>query len=552
MPYELSEFFPLFWECPPYKELWLELREHVFQLREFRFPALDAPELLHNDEDHGDIFDIYLDLVFEALEMVQLELREDAFGLIVGLYDQEEAFRKPIESRVQLLLEGQYEKPHLGLSLLIGISELCGESIVHDFSEQLENFTKCRDISLRLLAKDILSKAGTKQNIFHKKELPASYMIALPDFETLKGGIASVSYTPGTVAYDTGDPLETVGLAREALEYIHERTEIPFRNLVERCSLLMSELVPREKWSSQAEKELQRSCRALNIETSYRRPISFVSYFALSYLIAELYDAGELNNQDLRLLDPAISVIDTTLARAMPKFDFSFPILSSIPKEYSRADWLEEAPKMHNQLVASEDDSFVLGIFLKSEQPSWEYPREFIIGGISPKGIDLSEVRDRPDTLIPGRNMALWWSADKYPYLPYLNLAMRHSLLLRGNMHQRVEIGRADWLAINPIVARDLGWTLSDQGLFQWVDSTGNIMVESHWWQSGRMGRFPYTDGIRSFGWIVLAYPEAYGQICSVLGDASWIYAVKKQSGGSRGYEERERVWCEASEIIRA
>ena len=38
----------------------------------------------------------------------------------------------------------------------------------------------------------------------------------------------------------------------------------------------------------------------------------------------------------------------------------------------------------------------------------------------------------------------------------------------------------ADWIAFNPVIARNLGWSLATDGMFKWVDSGSLTMVESY------------------------------------------------------------------------
>ena len=43
------------------------------------------------------------------------------------------------------------------------------------------------------------------------------------------------------------------------------------------------------------------------------------------------------------------------------------------------------------------------------------------------------------------------------------------------------------FLALNPILAADIGWRPAQDGLFRWVNDTGELMAESIWWRQGIM-----------------------------------------------------------------
>lgn len=198
-----------------------------------------------------------------------------------------------------------------------------------------------------------------------------------------------------------------------------------------------------------------------------------------------------------------------------------------------------------------DNDSIVLGFITKAELPSWEKPNELHIGSLTPLGINQFEIKQAPEHMIPGKMMSAWWQADQYPKIPYLKMALEYSLLIRGALKQRTEFGYVPWLAINPIVAANLGWSVDNEGLFRWLNDKGDIMVESIWWQSGRLRRFPPADGVRAFGWMVCANNNAYKSIKELIGNMLYGEAILKKYG-KRSYEPQQQVWSNFSIIEEA
>jgi hypothetical protein len=546
---ELEEYISLFWEEPLYEEIWPEIREHIFQLREFKTPAIEVPKNIDLDKvSELSATEVILENIFDAFEMPQIELREDAFKAICYLYMQVNDLRDLIEEKIQYYLNSEMEKPLLGMALILGIVADDKKRLVEKFSDCLEGFLSDPDMSKRLLAKDLFALIGGDKNIRSKKELPGIYKLDLPEYGTAEAGIATASAEPGTVLYDTGDPFELIGLAREALDLIHSATRLPFRNLVERCVLLMRELVPEREWNSYAEEKMQSRCRALRIETSYRRPRSFVSFYALAHLISELYDAGVIDDELLNMLRPSLSIIDKQMMALEPKSNFNPPVEISVPRDFmNSSEWIEQVPRIYSEPPKLEEDWITLGLVVESEIPRWERPKEFIIGNIGPTVTDIQKIQEQSDQLIPGRMYSAWWKADQYPECPFMELAIQHSLLIRGSFIQRVEIGRHPWLALNPLVAKNLNWSISDQNSFQWVDENNCVMVESVCWQSGRLDRHAPAEGVRSIGWLVRSSPDAFNILKGTLGNADWIYAVKKEHGGGKsGYELTQKTWCDS------
>ena len=76
-----------------------------------------------------------------------------------------------------------------------------------------------------------------------------------------------------------------------------------------------------------------------------------------------------------------------------------------------------------------------------------------------------------------------------------------------------LDLGRGDWLAFNPALANALGWKLSPEGLFRWLDANNDVMVESFYWKDGPLERQPKQEDICGEGWLVFATTKAVVQI---------------------------------------
>ena len=94
----------------------------------------------------------------------------------------------------------------------------------------------------------------------------------------------------------------------------------------------------------------------------------------------------------------------------------------------------------------------------------------------------------------------------------------------------------ADWLAFNPILARQLGWYPSSEGFFAWTDAEGAIMVESVWWTDGlpELSRVGYESNESGEGWFVLATQSALDAIQSNLGSLYELSEAERRFQGDR------------------
>lgn len=67
-----------------------------------------------------------------------------------------------------------------------------------------------------------------------------------------------------------------------------------------------------------------------------------------------------------------------------------------------------------------------------------------------------------------------------------------------------------EWMALNPELARAVGWTPARDSLFGWEDENGQPMVWSVWWQDGLYQSQPpkFHDDVGE-GWAVVGFPRA-------------------------------------------
>ena len=93
------------------------------------------------------------------------------------------------------------------------------------------------------------------------------------------------------------------------------------------------------------------------------------------------------------------------------------------------------------------------------------------------------------------------------------------------------------WAAINSNIARALGWHPSIDVPFQWLDTAGDVMVESTYWKDGWIGIKPPRFDSLGEGWLVLASPSAINAIRRLAPGAEIHLWVKRQSHGSKPYE---------------
>lgn len=535
----LQDLVDVFWREPPLARLWEEVRDHVLQLVDFA-GAPRPPPAPAEGEGPATLSQALTDVLFEAYELPLPEFRDDAGRAIVWLASRSDD-PTAVADRVSRLLDGAGEAQLLGLALAEGLAEHRPETLARLLA-QVREASRSPDIGARASARRILETAGAAPLPVPpgRGRLPASYLLEFPDYPTDRRQPSSAWLAPGAALPDTSDPIELVGSATDQLEFLHEVTGVPLRNLVERTVALMRKLEPPATWDAAAERSLAKRCRALGPEIAYRRPRALAARLALAHVIAELHDAGAVDAGALDHLLAAVVVRDGRLASTNPVPGTS-PIPLTLTREArsSAERWLDAAVE-EGDALPSGDGWTVLGFASTADQPVWDRPEEMRVGGLCSPLVDAALLGDRPDLIIPGD----WcWRASAYPGLPALHDALGLSLVIRG-VPRHALVGRAEWLALNPLVAARLGWRPAHDGLFRWVDAAGRTMVESVWWRSGRLGRSPYEDEVRAEGWTVRASDPAVPALAAAAQGAKWVQGTTKsiRSDTKKGSKEKLSV----------
>ena len=158
-------------------------------------------------------------------------------------------------------------------------------------------------------------------------------------------------------------------------------------------------------------------------------------------------------------------------------------------------------------------------------RPEWEWPHEERYRGLfaeSPNGENEQDLKSA---------FGLTYEA----YLDGRGQDDKQFIVLNEEDHL---VGPAyRWAAINSNFARDLGWHPSTDVPFQWLDTAGNVMVESTYWKDGWIGIKPPRFESLGEGWLVSASPAAIEAIRRLAPETEVHLWVERQSHGNRPYQ---------------
>ena len=157
-------------------------------------------------------------------------------------------------------------------------------------------------------------------------------------------------------------------------------------------------------------------------------------------------------------------------------------------------------------------------------RPDWESPREERYRGLMARSQD-------------GADRKVLNSAFALTYKTYLEGAGQgdDQLIILNNERQLA--GSAyQWAAINSNFARALGWRPSTNLPFQWLDTSGNVMVESTYWRDGWICIKPPRLESLGEGWFVSANPAAIRAIRLFASGPEMHLWVERHSHGNRPF----------------
>ncbi len=522
--YNWEELIEILFDHAPWDQLWPEFREHIYQLAEFSL-AEDIPKL--EAEYKFTIEEVLLSICSWAAKLPINEVRDqvhNALSEIVVRGLAPEATKCSISS----LLNDKHIGVIQGLALLDS-AWYQGSSIAKEFSGPILELCQSHDFIVRRMAEQLADLVEIKPVSTEKTEttkLPLVYTLKLPPLGNYDSAIPDHALLPGEVLPDSSDPLEMIRPHQEEIEWLSHITEIPLENLLERTAILMRSIKPESDWNRAAEKRTRGWLSNIELKLIYNRQRPHVAQHAISRVVAELVDAGVLDDKVMAAAYHWLFLYDWRLAGVEPELRPKSIKIPNMSEGYRvRDEWVDSNEEAFSFFVDYLDDGFVVvGELTRFKEWDWKVPTELRLAMACHPDWPVSP-DDEVSTynFFPSRHA---WKAKDYPVLP--RAGNIPSLVVHGYSRQEL-VGASKWLAFNPVIAIRLGWHISEGGVFRWVDDDGQIMVESRRWQDGPIDRQPpRTREITGEGWLVVASSKARAIIQENIGSLGIIRGVKR------------------------
>lgn len=510
--WNLEEITDIIFDSNDLAGIWGEITEYVYQLTDFKdLENQDLPEHLRFDSTQEGLESL-IDLVLYLFEIPAIEPQQMAAKLIQSFISNGNC-NSALFARIAPRLRSPDQMTPYYLAVLLESAKSV-KSFALEFKDEVQVLCVHKDIDIRLTAQTLADALNfAYQDVTETfEQLPISYKLELPRLQNTERTLP-LSATRGA-ASDLTDSYERLRPFERTAYLLAEATGIPLQNIVTRAQEIMNGLAIDNKWDHEAERQLGEWMSEIGLKITYRRPRVTAARTALSTMIAELVDAGCISQKGAKMLCTMIKRSDLFRLSLSPSIRPSFihkPDFKDREFSFNHQEWINDVTDADCMMGdTTENGHAILGETTSWRWLDWHLPTEKRFSMVCHAGLPkVTQDTARASSFFTYQNV---FHAEEYPSTKWIQ---EPSIVILGGPWG-LDLGRGNWLALNPLVANVLEWKLSSEGLFRWLDTNNDLMVESIYWMDGPMSRQPPNrDDICGEGWLVIATDKAVEQIKS-------------------------------------
>jgi hypothetical protein len=490
---EVEDIIPFLTTSYNVEDVWNEIFSYLKRLMANSKPIEELPIIFSINKP---IMETLVDYLMYLSNSPVSVIKKQSILLLVKYIDQNNKY-----TLNRILNEN--EDDYLILEIIIALFESKSPQ-TNDFIVRAKELSISKDYHLRDNARRILYILGKTIPKPKTIELPAIYSLHLseppkPDFNK-----EIDIYIPDV---DVNDSRDLIRPFEFFIDVLSEESGIDKYNLTLRAYSIMKEIGKIEEWTNEYEKGLRNHLEEINLKYSYPRPRAIAAQKAIMHVVAELIDA-EIIYEDARI---------NSLFKL---YDYAVPFFKEVPKpsfiqtvkekEYGgvSSNWLDridESPRLTELLLNYKQDFNIIAEYTKIKNLDWGVPTEEYMWQIA-----IDDEINKQDYYIFG---SLFHQLScNYHYLT----GGGHSIIvIREHRYNQFSL-KSRWIAINPALARYLGWKPEPSKLFAWKDSNGELMAESIYWVNGNIDMVPRKNGEVGEGWFVIISKAGLEQIKNV------------------------------------
>lgn len=412
------------------------------------------------------------------------------------------------------------------------------------FEDELRGLADSPNFAVRVIAQRVAQRIGMSLPILRPESATASslYELSLPPGRETGEVWRDSSRTESDFLPETDDPYELLKIQLVELEWAASQAGLPKENVVQRAAQIARELTQEDEWAVRGEQWLRNRFDPAGLKYSYRRPRATIARRAFFHVVAELADAGRLEDTGLREMKPSLDYYydpEMFFVKPIARPEFVFPMPGGRYRDAVAATGGGEGGD-GLPLLRTADGQIIFGEYTKIKRLEWETPtviRQSLISAAPPNE------KEGRHSFFPRKIFCL---IQNYTRLR-VRRSLATSLVIRQEGRMYDSPGPA-WMAFNPELARAVGWTRVTDQLFGWADENGRLMVWSVWWQDGLYQEQPpkFADDVGE-GWAVIGSSEALEIITARIGKQLTQYIrieeSHRESGQRRsGVKKSERL----------
>lgn len=491
----LEDIFPLLTEDYNEEELWLEIFGYLQRLMSNSKLVEDLPNLSSVDKPIMVTLVDYL--VYLSKSPVAL-IKEHSTILLARYINQNSVYA------LTQLLNGCIDD-YSSMDVIMALSELNSPKI-NELKSKIQNLSLSNDYQLRENSKYILTVLGedipTPKNI----KLPSVYSLYISDSKKIEFDKEVDPYFPEV---DINDPRDLIEPFEFLIRVLSEESGIDESNLIYRAHSIMKEIGLEEEWTVEYEKKLRNHLEEISLKYSYQRPRVIAARRAIMNVTNELIDSGVINGS-------RIHAVFESHDYAVPHFnELAKPAFIQTIKELDFGgvgnNWLDrinESTRLVETLLNYGDNFKIIAEYSQVKNLDWGAPTEEYMTQIA--------VNDKFDENENSIFVSLFHQlSGNYHYASGVS---HFIVVIRDHRFDQFDL-KSNWIAVNPALARCLGWEPEPIKLFAWKNSQGELMAESIYWSNGNINMTPRKDGEVGEGWFVIVSKEGLEHIKQVEKD---------------------------------
>lgn len=488
----LEDIIPLLTENYVEEELWPEIYGYLQRLMSNSKPVENLPILPSLDRP---IMETLVDYLVYLSENPVSIVKEQSFLLLAKYINQD------YDYALAQLLNGGLDD-YSSMDVIMKLYEFNSPKI-HSLKSKINSLALSNDYQLRKNAIDILSSIGEEIPTPKSIQLAKVYSLHIP--EKGKPGFKKM-IDPYFPEVDINDPRELIRPFEFWIKILSEESGIDESTLIFRAYSIMKEIGREEEWTVQYEKKLRNHLEEIHLKYSYPRPRVIAARRAIMHVANELVDSRKINDKRIQSVlishDYAIQFFNE---KVKPEF-----IQTINERDFGGVgnNWIYrigESDRLNESLLDYNENFKIVAEYNQVKNLDWGSPTEEYMYQIA-----VNDELNKDDDYIFG---------SVFHQLSRNYHEMRGSgyfvIVIRDHRFDQFDL-KSNWIAINPVLARYLGWEPELTKLFAWKNSEGQLMAESIYWLNGNMNMTPHKDGEVGEGWFVVVSNNGLEQIKSI------------------------------------